>query len=194
MKKLLGIVVLGLLLSGNAYANKNIENMLENCADDRYVNKTKLNKFTPMLYLVYPKYQELEKESKVLKEKMKSINAQFDIDFKKWKKDNPKPHMGIDGESDVEIYDKKLKQYFKDYNKVYDAILVSLDGGKTKRLKEIEVEITTLIRSQASKFITSNEFDLKFKAKDIDGYLDHYTICEKKFQETPSSFKLKWSN
>ena len=47
--------------------------MLENCADDRYLNKTKLNKFSPMLYLAYPKYQELEKKHKSLKNYLKKL-------------------------------------------------------------------------------------------------------------------------
>ena len=73
MKKLFStILLLGLLLSKSAYANQNIENMLENCADDRFVNKTKINKFTSMLYSTYPNYQELEKKHDSLQEKKKT--------------------------------------------------------------------------------------------------------------------------
>ena len=194
MKKLLAIVVLGLLWHGNAFANKNIENSIENCADDRFINKTKLNKFTPMLYLLNPKFQELEKESKSLEKKIQSTNSQFKTESQKWKKDNPKPHMGIEGETNLEKFKIKEKKWLIDSNKANLEILDRLDGGATKRLKEVQKQITTLIRSQASKYITSKEFDLKFKAKNINGYLNHYTICEKKYQETPSSFKLKWSD
>jgi hypothetical protein len=198
MKKYLSIIALALFFSGNAYANKNIENMLENCADDRYLNKTKLNKFSPMLYLAYPKYQELEKKHKSLKEKKqlskKIVKDQLGPELQKWLDNNPEPHMGIDGEMDFEKFKIKEKKWFIDKNNVYFAILDRLEGGVTKRLEEVEAQMATLIRSQASKFIASKDFDLKFKAKSVDGYLDHYTICEKQYQETPSSFKLKWSD
>ena len=199
MKKLFStILLLGLLLSKSAYANQNIENMLENCADDRYVNKTKLNKFTPMLYLAYPKYQELEKKHKSLKEKKqlvkKNVRDQLGPELQKWFDDNPKPYMGIDGEMDLEKFKIKEKKYFTDKNNAYFAILDRLDGGVTERLEEVGRQMTALIRSQASKFIASKDFDLKSKAKSVDGYLNHYIICEKQYQETPSSFKLKWSD
>jgi len=102
--------------------------------------------------------------------------------------------MGIDGEMDLEKFKIKEKKYFTDKNNAYFAILDRLDGGVTERLEEVGRQMTALIRSQASKFIASKDFDLKFKAKSVDGYLDHYTICEKQYQETPSSFKLKWSD
>ena len=199
MKKLFStILLLGLLLSKSAYANQNIENMLENCADDRYVNKTKLNKFTPMLYLAYPKYQELEKKHKSLKEKKqlvkKNVKDQLGPELQKWLDNNPEPNMGIGGEMDFEKFKIKEIKWLIDKNNAYIAILNRSDGGVTERLEEVEGQMTTLIRSQASKFITSKDFDLKSKAKSVDGYLNHYTICEKQNQETPSSFKLKWSN
>ena len=199
MKKLFStILLLGLLLSKSAYANQNIENMLENCADDRFANKTKLNKFTPMLYLAYPKYQELEKKHKSLKEKKqlveKNVKDQLGPELQKWLDDNPKPYMGIDGEMDLEKFKIKENEWLTDRNNAYLVIFNRIDGGVTERLEEAEGQMTTIIRSQASKFITSKDFDLKYKAKSVDGYLDHYTICEKKYQETPSSFKLKWSD
>ena len=147
-----------------------------------------------MLYLLNPKFQELEKESKSLEKKIQSTNSQFKTESQKWKKDNPKPHMGIEGETNLEKFKIKEKKWLIDSNKANLEILDRLDGGATKRLKEVQKQITTLIRSQASKYITSKKFDLKFKAKNINGYLNHYTICEKKYQETPSSFKLKWSD
>ena len=199
MKKLFStILLLGLLLSKSAYANQNIENMLENCADDRFVNETKLNKFTSMLYLTYPKYQELEKKHKSLKEKKqlvkKNVKDQLGPELQKWLDNNPEPNMGIGGEMDFEKFKIKEIKWLIDKNNAYIAILNRSDGGVTERLEEVEGQMTTLIRSQASKFITSKDFDLKSKAKSVDGYLSHYTICEKQYQETPSSFKLKWSD
>ena len=192
------VLLLGLLLSKSAYANQNIENMLENCANDRFANKTKLNKFISTLYLTYPKYQELEKEHKSLKEKKqlvkKNIKDQLGPELQKWLDNNPEPNMGISGEIDFEKFVIKENKWLIDQNNAYIAILDRLDGGVTERLEKVEGQMKTLIRSQASKFITSKDFDLKYKAKSVDGYLNHYTICEKQNQETPSSFKLKWSN
>ena len=199
MKKLFStILLLGLLLSKSAYANQNIENMLENCADDRFANKTKLNKFTFGLNLTYPKYQELEKKHKSLKEKKqlvkKNVKDQLGPELQKWLDNNPEPNMGIGGEIDLERFKIKENEWLTDKNNAYLVILNRLDGGVTERLKEVEGQMTTIIRSQASKFITSKDFDLKSKAKSVDGYLNHYIICEKQHQETPISFKLKWSD
>ena len=199
MKKLFSTaLLLGLLLSKSAYANQNIENMLENCADDRYVNKTKLNKFTPMLYLAYPKYQELEKKHKSLKEKKqlvkKNVKDQLGPELQKWLDNNPEPNMGIGGEIDLEKFKIKENEWLTDRNNAYLVIFNRIDGGVTERLEEAEGQMTTIIRSQASKFITSKDFDLKSKAKSVDGYFNHYIICEKQYQETPISFKLKWSD
>ena len=199
MKKLFStILLLGLLLSKSAYANQNIENMLENCADDRYVNKTKLNKFTSMLYLTYPKYQELEKKHKSLKEKKqlveKNVKDQLGPELQKWLDNNPEPNMGIGGEIDLEKFKIKENEWLTDRNNAYLVIFNRIDGGVTERLEEAEGQMTTIIRSQASKFITSKDFDLKSKAKSVDGYFNHYIICEKQYQETPISFKLKWSD
>jgi len=199
MKKLFStILLLGLLLSKSAYANQNIENMLENCADDRFVNETKLNKFTSMLYLTYPKYQELEKKHKSLKEKKqlvkKNVKDQLGPELQKWLDNNPEPNMGIGGEIDLERFKIKENEWLTDKNNAYLVILNRLDGGVTERLKEVEGQMTTIIRSQASKFITSKDFDLKSKARSIDEYLNHYIICENQYQETPSSFKLIWSD
>ena len=171
MKKILGIVVLGLLWSSNVYANENIENILENCADDRFINKTKLNKFTPELYLSKLKFQELEKESNSLKEKKKLVKGQFEKELQKW------------NEADLEKFKNIEMERFIDSNKAF-----------TKRLEEVEKEVLSFIRSQASIFIKSEKFDLKFKAKDIDGYLSNYMFCEKEYLETPSSFSLRWSD
>jgi len=192
--KVFSISLMLLFFCSNLNANTNIEKALENCADDYYVNKRKLNEFTPMLFLLNPKYQELEKESKSLKEKLKSVSGQFDMEYKKWEKDNPKPRMGIDGESDFEKYKKKRDQWFKKSNKAFFAILDSVDGGATKRLEIVQMKMERLIRSQAAKFIGSEDFNLKSKVKEVEGYLEIYTACEKAYQETPSSFKLLWSD
>ena len=199
MKKFFStILLLGLLLSKSAYANQNIENMIETCADDRFANKTGLNKFTSTLYLTYPKYQELEKNHKFLKEEKKQFNTNFKdqlgLELQKWLDNNPEPNMGVGGEIDFEKFKIKENKWLIDQNNAYFAILKRLDGGVTEKLEESEKQIITLIRSQASKFITSKDFDLKSKAKSVDGYLNHYTICEKQLQETPISFNLKWSD
>ena len=199
MKKLFStILLLGLLLSKSAYANQNIENMIENCADDRFANKTKLNKFTSTLYLTYPEYQELVKKYKSLKEKKrlftKNVKNQLALELQKWLDNNPEPNMGIGGEMDFEKFKIKENNWFIDQNNAYITILKRLDGGVTERLEEVEEQIITLIQSQASKFITSKDFDLKSKANSVNGYLKHYTFCEKQYQETPISFNLKWSN
>ena len=168
MKIILKTIVLSLLLSGNAYANENIEDMIENCADNRFINKTRINEFTPMLYLLKPKFKELEKEMNSLKEKKNAANDKF-------KKE------ATDGKNSKEF--KLYVEQFTLSNKDF-----------TKRLEEVENQMMSFIRSQASNFIKSEEFELRSKVKSIDGYLEYYTYCEKKSQGTPISFKLRWGN
>jgi hypothetical protein len=159
--KVFSISLMLLFFCSTLNANTNIEKALENCADDYFINKTKINEFSRMLYLLNPKYQELENESKPLKEKMRLISGQFDTEYKKWEKDNPKPYMGIDGEMNLETYDKKLKQWRKDSDEAFYAILDNLSGGANKRLEIIYMKMERLIRLQAAKFIESEDFTLK---------------------------------
>ena len=63
-----------------------------------------------------------------------------------------------------------------------------------KRLVEVEDQMLSFIRLQASNFIKSEEFKLRSKIKIIDGYFQYYMYCEEKSQGTPISFKLKWSD
>ena len=183
-----------LFFCSNLNADTNIEKALENCADDYFINKTEINEFSRMLYLLNPEYQKLENESKPLKEKMRSISGQFDIEYKEWEKDNPKPVLGVYGELKVEQWEKKMKQWKKDSDKAFYAILDNLSGGGHKRLEIIHMKMERLIRSQAAKFINSEDFTLKSKIKEVDRYIEIFTACEKAYQETPSSFKLLWSD
>ena len=132
-----------------------------------------------------------KKKKKLVKKKIKD---QLGPELQKWLDNNPEPNMGTSGEMDFEKFSIKENKWLVDQNNAYITILNRLDGGVTVRLEEVQGQMNALIRSQASKLITSKDFDLKFKAKNVDGYLSHYTICEKQNQETPSSFKLKWSN
>ena len=168
MKIILKTIVLSLLLSGNAYANENMEDMIENCADNRFINITRVNEFTPMLYLLKPKFKELEKEMNSLKEKKNANNGQFKKEVIEGK-----------GSEDLKLNIEQFTLSNKDF---------------TKRLEEVENQMTSFIRSQASNFIKSEEFELRSKVKSIDGYLEFYRYCEKKSQGTPISFKFRWGN
>ena len=198
MKKLLTILVLTLLFGGNAYADKKIEKALEKCADDRYVNKTNINDFSSMLYLVQPRFQELEKELKAIKAESKLDTNKFFEEIDKWEKENKKPKQPTykqlqSKEYTFEQYNKENLIWREKHNKVMNQIIKRLDKGKKKRVKELNIEIDNFIRAQALKYLDIVE-DLKSKAKQINGYLDHFTACEKQYQATPSSFKLKWSD
>jgi hypothetical protein len=220
MKKISVILILGLLLTGNAYAKKDILSMLEECTDDRYVNKTIIEDFPTMLYLVQPKYQELQKKYKSIKEKKKETleTGQLEAEYEKWEKDNPKPIFNrksndekedeIKGEFNLKTaLNERMndKINYNQYKIVYDEwflrsnnfklkIFASFDGGTKEKLKIIESKTNKFIRSQASQFLKTKNFDLKLKTKEIIGYLDHFTICEKYSNEAPISFELKWDN
>lgn len=198
MKKFILIIFLFLVCSGSAFADKKIEKALENCADDRFVNKTNINDFTPMLYLVQPKFQELEKELKKLKAEEEKDIKKFDEEFNKWELENPKPKMPNynqhrSKEYTLEQYEKDLPIWNKKHSQAMDDIIAKLDNGKKDKINVLNKEINNFIRTQALKYLDALE-DLNSKAKQVNGYLDHFTTCEKQYQETPSSFMLKWSN
>jgi hypothetical protein len=196
MSKILSTIILSLLLITNASADQKVDEALEKCADDRYVNKTNINDFTPMLYRVQSKFQELEKE-------LKSIKLQKEADSKKffelmdiWEKENPKPKQPTykqlqNKEYSFEQYKKDNSIWREKNTKFMNKTISSLDDGKKIREKEINRELDKFIRSQALKYVEIVG-DLKSKANQINGYLDHFTNCEKQYQDTPSSFLLKW--
>lgn len=198
MKKLIITTCLLLLAASSAAnADKNIEKALENCADDRYVNKTNINDFTTGLYLVQPKFQELEKELKAIKSQQELDGKKFVEEMEKWEKENPKPKQPTykqlqNKEYSFEQYNKENSIWREKNKKFIDEEIKRLDAGKKDRRQVLNSEINSFIRSQASKYIKLVE-DLKSKAKQVGGYLDHFTICEKEYQATPSSFKLKWA-
>ena len=196
MSKIISILVFCFTLIAYASADEKVDEALEKCADDRYVNKTNINDFTPMLYRVQSKFQELEKE-------LKSIKLQKEADSKKffelmdiWEKENPKPKQPTYKQLQNKKY--SFEQYKKD-NSIWrekntefmNKTISSLDDGKKIREKEINRELDKFIRSQALKYVEIVG-DLKSKANQINGYLDYFTNCEKQYQDTPSSFLLKW--
>jgi len=196
VSKIISILVFCFTLIAYASADEKVDEALEKCADDRYVNKTNINDFTPMLYRVQSKFQELEKE-------LKSIKLQKEADSKKffelmdiWEKENPKPKQPTYKQLQNKKY--SFEQYKKD-NSIWrekntefmNKTISSLDDGKKIREKEINRELDKFIRSQALKYVEIVG-DLKSKANQINGYLDYFTNCEKQYQDTPSSFLLKW--
>jgi len=196
VSKIISILVFCFTLIAYASADEKVDEALEKCADDRYVNKTNINDFTPMLYRVQSKFQELEKE-------LKSIKLQKEADSKKffelmdiWEKENPKPKQPTykqlqNKEYSFEQYKKDNSIWREKNTEFMNKTISSLDDGKKIREKEINRELDKFIRSQALKYVEIVG-DLKSKANQINGYLDHFTNCEKQYQDTPSSFLLKW--
>ena len=196
MSKIISILVFCFTLIAYASADEKVDEALEKCADDRYVNETNINDFTPMLYRVQSKFQELEKE-------LKSIKLQKEADSKKffelmdiWEKENPKPKQPTykqlqNKEYSFEQYKKDNSIWRKKNTKFMNKTISSLDDGKKMREIEINRELDKFIRSQALKYVEIVG-DLKSKANQINGYLDYFTNCEKQYQDTPSSFLLKW--
>ena len=178
----------------NLNAIKTTEKALENCADNYFINKTDINEFSQTLYSQNSEIQRLEKETEPLKEKLRSISSQFEIEFKEWEEKNPKPILGVDGELDYETYKRKLNQWNKDSEAAFFTILDNLSDGDHKRLEAVYTKIERLIRSEVAKYVKSKNLTLSNKVKEVDGYLEVYTACEEAYQDTPSSFMLLWSD
>jgi hypothetical protein len=131
--KVFSISLMLLFFCSNLNADTNIEKALEKCADDYFINKTEINEFSRMLYLLNPEYQKLENESKPLKEKMRSISGQFDIEYKEWEKDNPKPVLGVYGETNVEKWEKKIN-FLIFLNKINGINPKRINSGNIQKL------------------------------------------------------------
>ena len=89
IKKLLSIIVLGLLLSGNAYSKSDIDIAIEHCADAQfYGNEHGISKSIYEDNAVYNSM--LEDEAQIQKDR-DEYGVVFQATYKKYLKDNPGP-------------------------------------------------------------------------------------------------------
>ena len=200
MKKLLGIVALGLLLSGKIYADPKIDKALENCADDDYYMLTKVENLPSSLYSSNIDYQKFNKENEELKLKIKKLSDEELSKLQKWYDENPHPKRSEFKQITTSIGTLEWPGYDDALEKRYKAqreFVIEITKEKkllTIKQKKLEKKIETIISVSAYDYIKHSGLSLKTKAKSVAGYLDYYKNCEIKYKSTPSSFMLEWGN
>ena len=186
MKKLLGIVVLGLLLTG--CFNKK-ETALENCADDTYANYSK----DSMTSVFYDK-----KSTKIvgLSKALESATIKKSAASKVYTEFVHKNYL-FDGGILTIIYDRNKITSLEErqnYEKAIKAESEEFLKDNMYWLKEIGYLNKTLKEEKyfsASKLFM--EALLKRKIK-VNEYYKRFTECEKEYSEAPDAFLLRWKN
>ena len=192
MKKLLAIVVLGLLLTS---CSKKVDKALEKCADVQtfmsgfnYL-KTEFKK----LIINFEDYQKTDEVVGRLKIKLGENDKKRRAEEQKWMKNNPKPkyptlQQVLDGYTIAKYRDllgkrnAELKMLVREYEASSNEIKNKIDV-----LEEYQLGVVRkLVREELERI------SLKEKSK-IKGYNDNFEKCEKAHQKTPKSFMLEWS-
>ena len=186
MKKLLGIVVLGLLLTG--CFNKK-ETALENCADDKYANFSE-DSMTSVFYDINnTKIINLTKSLESAKIK------QNDADNKHTK--HVKKNYSFDGAKLNIIYDKNKitsQEEIQSYKDTIEARSLKLLKDTTYWYGEVGYLTKTL---NEEKLYSASKIFWKAKLKrkiDVNEYYKRFTECEKEHTEAPDAFILRWKD
>ena len=200
MKKFLGIVIIGLLMSDNLYADSKVDKALENCADRAYYTKPDNSLFPSSLYFFNPEYKKINKENEEIKIKIKEADDKNSLKIDNWMVENPSPKMGDFKNINTSIgslewpeYDEAIKKYFKAELKFLNEITKEIRFIKEKQ-NVLKDRIDTIIRFSALVYIKDSDLSLKIKVKSVVGYVDHYKNCEIEYKSTPSSFLLEWED
>ena len=206
MKKLLGIMVLGLLLSG---CSNQKETSIENCADSSFINY-KVGKLVIMF--IDTTDPRLVQYNNALELANKKLDDEYDYKIaaaksyrtfgKKYFKKKTDSTQTINREYiDPPNYegDKRSSEKYKYF---YSSILAEEKkiadkiNNSEKNIKELKVRIfgiEKLIKKNRLGLGTQYFKTLKFEDKvSDDKYYNFLQFCETEHDATPSSFILKW--
>ena len=192
MKKLIAIVVLGLLLTS---CSKKVDKALEKCADVQtfmsgfnYL-KTEFKK----LIINFEDYQNTDEVVGRLKIKLRENEKKRRAEELKWKKNNPRPKYPTFKQTQegytVAKYNNRLAEHRAELRKLTKKYRASSNEIKNRIdvFEEYQLGVVRkLVREELERI------SLKEKSK-IKGYNDNFKRCEKAHQKTPKSFMLTWS-
>jgi hypothetical protein len=193
MKKLLGIVVLGLLLSGNAYSHEENIDSIENCADRK--TRSKLSRYTGYSKkdagIIFRDMGIQNKEADLILQEASDIIfsiSDLSIEANNFIKKNlknssynkPKDKLTID---DLKVPDQEIINKYKKMRKYIEA--------RWGRSDVLLIKGFAKYFSKGIKPDVIKNTDLKLKAKS-SYYLEIFTECELEYNKTPNSFLLKY--
>ena len=192
MKKLLVIVVLGLLLTS---CSKKVDKALEKCADVQtfmsgfnYL-KTEFKK----LIINFEDYQNTDEVVGRLKIKLRENNKKRRAEEQKWMKNNPRPKYPTFKQTQEGYTVAKYNDLLGKRNAELKMLVRKYEASSNEIKNKIDVfeeyqlgVVRKLVREELERI------SLKEKSK-IKGYNDNFEKCEKAHQKTPKSFMLEWS-
>ena len=192
MKKLLAIVVLGLLLTS---CSKKVDKALEKCADVQtfmsgfnYL-KTEFKK----LIINFEDYQKTDEVVGRLKIKLRENNKKRRAEEQKWMKNNPRPKYPTFKQTQEGYTVAKYNDLLGKRNAELKMLVRKYEASSNEIKNKIDVfeeyqlgVVRKLVREELERI------SLKEKSK-IKGYNDNFEKCEKAHQKTPKSFMLEWS-
>ena len=191
MKKILAIIVLGLIWSGSVHADKKIEKALERCADTQ-IAYGNTNEIVKSFYEKNDIYLIMIKEKMRLQKSYDEYGDIYEATYKKYWKDNPRPRMPNrktistysfeDYKKDKAEWDKQEKEFLQPYE---DELLKR--DGLVKKQEQLIKETKQIFISKKLELLP-----LKEKAKTIPNYTKKFTLCEEAYSKTPKGFILEW--
>tara|TARA_Y100000389_G_C17347010_1_gene456369 strand:+ start:358 stop:936 length:579 start_codon:yes stop_codon:yes gene_type:complete len=192
MKKILTTVVLGLMLSGNAYSKSNMDVAIEKCADAQFLGNTK--GISNAIYEDNELYKLMLKDKEQLQKYYDEYVVTYQVIYEEYLKDNPRPKNPINSTTSTNSFDayKKAKVIWDkekyEYMKPFTNKLLALGVNLQKQ--------DLLIIKKGRSLVTMNlkKLDLKAKAKSIEGYIKKFKLCEAAHNNTPKGFMLEWGN
>ena len=191
IKKLLAIVVLGLL---SACSNK-IDKAIEKCADFQIISESNTYLRNQFSYLASndQSYINTVDEIKSLKKAQVETNAKYDLEYNKWLKKNPRPKIPTynevqQGYKFKKYYALKDKWQFES-DKITEILLASWNKAKNQ-IEDLKEDQIMFIKISARENL--EKISLKEKSL-IHRYNKYFEKCEKAQKETPKSFMLEWS-
>ncbi len=191
MKKIILLITISLLFSGNAYTNEEIDKALEKCADTQiaYGNIKNIDK---SYYEDNEIYKIMLSEKNSLQLKADEAGDIFTKSYKQYWADNPRPKYPTrenianynfdDYRKASDEYEKKETAYLKPFK---DKML-NLDKEVKKQELLVKETISMLVRKKIGT-LTIQE-----KARSIKNYTKKFTLCESAHGKTPRSFMLEW--
>ena len=192
MKKFLGIVVLALLLSGNAYSKSDVDAAIEKCADAQFFGNEK--GIPKSIYENHEVYKLMIKDKEILQKNYDEYGVTYQATYKKYWKENPRPKYPKQetlSTYNFEDYKKARAKWDNDeekYMKPFTEKLLAL----AENLKKQDELIKEMKRSLVA--MNLKKLNLKDKAKTIQGYTAKFTLCESTHNKTPKGFMLEWGD
>ena len=191
MKKLLAIVVLGLLLTS---CSKKVDKALEKCADVQTIMSGFTYLKTEFKRLIIDRtYQKTDEIVEGLKTKLRENDKKRRAEELKWKKNNPQPKMPTFKQTQEGYTFAKYNDLWDKHRAEYKKLVKELKAPSdeiNKKIDEVEKYQLSIIRKRVREEL--ERISLKEKSK-IKGYNDNFKRCEKAHQKTPKSFMLTWS-